>query len=106
MNRNKYKREHFDSHEEYDRFRGKRTQWQKKWLNKFEEANPEHRERRLLRCRLYDYYYRHTDYKQSFADWLKENLHVDDLKSVALERLRVLVKQKLNYLKTKRLDGK
>ena len=100
MKKYKYKREHFDSQEQYDSFRGKRTEWQKKWLRKFEDSNPEHKERRLLRQRLYSYYHYHTDCRQSFKDWLKHHLHVEDLKSVSLDRLRVLAKQKLNILKT------
>ena len=91
MKKYKYKREHFDSQEQYDSFKGKRTKWQKSWLDKFESANPEHKERRLLRQRLYSRYYHHTDCHQSFAEWLRETLHIDNIKAVSLERLKALV---------------
>ena len=89
----KYKRDHFDTQEEYDRFRNKHTKWQKSWLDKFEKSNPEHRERRLLRQRLYSRYY-HTDSRLSFKEWLKEIFYIDNIKTISLERLRVAAKKK------------
>ena len=87
MKKYKYKREHFNSQEEYDHFRQNRTRWQKKWLEKFEKANPEHKERRLIRQRLYSKYY-HSDSRESFTEWLKKNYGITDIKTIPLDNLR------------------
>ena len=84
----KYKREHFDTQEQYDRFKSNRSRWQLTWLRKHEEADPEYKERRLLRQRLYSRYYWHGDGRQSFPDWLKEQYDIEDIKAIPLERLR------------------
>ncbi len=86
----KYKREHFGTQEQFDRYRERQARAQKKWLKKLEELNPEHRERRLLKQRLYSRYHHHTDCRQSFADWLREKFHIENIKQVAIERLRTM----------------
>lgn len=84
----KYKREHFDTQQEYDNFKNRMSKAQKRWLEKSEADNPEKRERRLLRQRLYSRYYWHTDGRQSFADWLLEKYAINDIRQVSLEDLR------------------
>ena len=91
MKKYKYKREHFASQADFDRFRENRTNWAKKWLRKHEEANPEHRERRLLRQCLYSRYHYNTDCRQSFNDWLKEAYGIEDIRAVPIEQLRAKV---------------
>lgn len=91
MKKYKYKREHFDTQEQFDRYRERQARSQKKWLRKYEELNPEHRERRLLRQRLYSRYHHHTDLRQGFAEWLKKTYDIDDIKSVTAERLKSIV---------------
>ena len=106
MKKYKYKREHFGTQEQFDRYRKRQAKAQKAWLNKVEEANPEHKERRLLRQRLYRHYHYYTDCRQSFVDWLKDVCHIDSLKDIQIDLLRDLVKQKLNNLKIKVLAEK
>lgn len=91
MKKYKYKREHFDTQEQYERFRAIRAKSQKKWLKKFEQDNPEHRERRLLRQRLYSRYYWCTDGRKTFKEWLQEMFYFDDINAVSTERLKALV---------------
>ena len=90
----KYKREHFETHEQFDRYRKRQTIAQNRWLKKLEKLNPEHRERRILTQRLYSRYHYHTECRQSFTDWLKEIFNIDDIKSVTIERLRVIARRK------------
>lgn len=87
MKHYKYKREHFETQEQFDNFRKGRAKAQKKWLKKHELANPEYKERRVLRQRLYSRYY-HSGYKESFAHWLKEVHQIDDMKHISLLALR------------------
>lgn len=91
MKKYKYKRDHFDNQEQFDNYRKRQAKAQNRWLKKAEELNPERRERRLLKQRLYSRYHHHTDCRQSFAEWLKEVFHIEDIKSVTLERLRRIV---------------
>lgn len=86
----KYKREHFDTNEEYASFRKRATAGYKKWLEKHEKEHPEYKERRILRQRLYSRYYWHGDGRQTFAQWLEENLGIEDIRVVPLEDLRVI----------------
>ncbi|MBQ7470889.1 MAG: hypothetical protein IJS97_00470 [Prevotella sp.] len=88
MRFHKYKREHFDTQEEYDHFKSVRTKAMKRWYAKRDEKDPEFRERRILRQRLYSRYYWHGDGRQSFPDWLKEQYDIEDIKAIPLERLR------------------
>ena len=88
MKKYKYKREHFTSQQEYERFKKIKTKAQRRWLEKSESDNPERRERRLLRQRLYSRYYWHTDGRQSFADWLLKEYGIDDIKILSLDELR------------------
>ena len=84
----KYKREHFDTQQEYDRFKSRINKAQKRWLEKSESLNPEKRERRLLRQCLYSRYYWHSDGRQSFADWLQKEYGISDIKPLSLDELR------------------
>ena len=93
MKKYKYKREHFNTEEEYAHFRKRATAGYKKWLNKHEETHPEYRERRILRQRLYSRYYWHTDGRQSFAQWLLEKYGITDIKEVKIEDLRVIARK-------------
>ena len=85
----KYKREHFDSQDDFLHFRQMRTEAQKKWLARSEQDNPERHERRILRQRLYSRYYWHSDGRRTFADWLLEKYAIHDIKEVPIEDLRV-----------------
>lgn len=87
----KYKRDHFATQEEFERFKMRRTKAQKRWLEKSENLHPEKRKRRLLRQRLYSYYYSHTDGRQPFADWVVEKFGNVDLKNMPLDDLKDLV---------------
>lgn len=91
MKKFKYKREHFDTQEQYDAFKRRNTKSRKTWLNKRELLNPELRERRIIRQRLYSLYYNHTDFKTSFRDWLKEEYDIDDINAIGIELLRAKV---------------
>lgn len=84
----KYKREHFDSQDAFLHFRRRCADAQKKWLRKSEQDNPEKRERRILRQRLYSRYYWHSDGRQTFADWLMEKYSIEDIKEVSMDYLR------------------
>jgi len=84
----KYKREHFKTQEEYERFKRRANESQKRWLAKVESENPERKERRLLRCRLYSRYYWRSDGRDTFSDWLHENYGITDIKSLSIEELR------------------
>lgn len=84
----KYKREHFDTQEQYDRFKSNRSRWQLTWLRKHEEADPEYKERRLLRQRLYSRYYWRSDGRETFADWLSKTCAIEDIITIPIERLR------------------
>lgn len=86
----KYKREHFATQAEYEHFKKRMTDAQKKWLKKREDVNPEFRERRLLRQRLYSRYYWRTNGRQSFADWLREKYSICNLRLVSIDDLRAL----------------
>ena len=86
----KYKREHFATQAEYEHFKNRMTSAQKRWLEKSEQGNPEKRERRILRQRLYSRYYWHPDGRQSFAEWLVEKYGIADIRSVSLDDLRVI----------------
>lgn len=97
----KYKREHFNTQQEYDRFKDRQNKAQKRWLKKSESVNPEKRERRLLRQRLYSHFYYYTDGRKKFADWLLEIYGIKDIKCLTIEELKIHAEQKLNYLKTK-----
>ena len=85
----KYKREHFDTQQEYERFKNRRNRDQKRWLEKSELSNPEKRERRILRQRLYSRYYWHMNGLQSFAEWLSKEYGITDINTISLEDLRV-----------------
>ena len=85
----KYKREHFSTSEEYADYRKRATAYYRKWLDKHESENPEHRERRILRQRLYSRYYWHGDGRQTFAEWLMEKFSITDIREVSIEALRV-----------------
>ena len=91
MKKFKYKREHVDTQEQYDAFKRSNTKSRKAWLEKHELLNPEHRERRIIRQRLYSRYYNHTDFKISFRDWLKEEYDIDDINAIGIELLRAKV---------------
>lgn len=84
----KYKRDHFDTQEDYERFKENRTRWQMTWLRKFEQSHPEYKERRLLRQRLYSRYYNHSDGREPFADWLCRTQGIEDIRTFPIERLR------------------
>lgn len=86
----KYKREHFNTQQEYERFKSRMNEAQKRWLKKSESANPDRRERRLLRQRLYSRYYWYTDGRQSFKEWLVEKYGIFDVKSLTLDELRAV----------------
>ena len=90
MRKYKYKREHFNSQEEYNRFRSNCTRWYKKWLCKHEQEFPEYRERRLLRQCLYSRYYR-SDCRKSFCEWLVEEYGIVDIRTIPTEQLRAIV---------------
>lgn len=87
----KYKREHFNTQQEYDRFKARMNKAQKRWLEKSESVNPEKREWRLLRQRLYSLYYWHSDGRQTFAEWLAIEYDIADIKALSLDELRQLV---------------
>ena len=89
----KYKREHFDTQQEYERFKARMNKArmnkaQKRWLEKSESASPEKREWRLLRQRLYSRYYWHSDGRQTFAEWLVIEYDIADIKALSLDELR------------------
>ena len=84
----KYKREHFDTQQEYDRFRSRHTEAQKRWLEKSELTNPKKRERRILRQRIYSRYYWHSDGRQSFAEWLVIKYGIADINALPMDELR------------------
>lgn len=86
--RNKYKREHFDTQQEYDFFKARMNEAHKRWLEKSESSSPEKREFRLLRQRLYSRYYWHSDGRQSFADWLVVKYGISDINALSLDELR------------------
>lgn len=87
MKKYKYKREHFDTQEQYEAFKRRNTKSRKTWLNKRELLNPELRERRIIRQRLYSRYYwsgsRHT-----FAEWLLEEYGIESISTIPIDRLR------------------
>lgn len=87
----KYKREHFSSQQEYEHFKSRMNEAQKRWLEKSESCNPEKREIRLLRQRLYSRYYCQKKIRQSFADWLLQECGIVDIKSLSLDELRLKV---------------
>ena len=89
----KYKREHFASQQEYEHFKARMNKAQKRWLEKSESFNPEKRERRLLRQRLYSRYYCQKEIRQSFADWLLQECGIVDIKSLSLDELRLKVEK-------------
>ncbi len=93
MKKYKYKREHFSSQEEFERFKKGRTEAMKKWIRKRDSASTEFHERRILRQRIYSRYYWHSDGRQSFADWLLQKYGIEDIKKVSLEDLRVIGKK-------------
>ena len=84
----KYKREHFNTQQEYERFKARMNKAQKRWLEKSESARPEKREWRLLRQRLYSRYYCHSDCRQTFAEWLVIEYGIADIKALSLDELR------------------
>ena len=84
----KYKREHFNTQQEYERFKARMNKAQKRWLEKSESASPEKREWRLLRQRLYSRYYWHSDGRQTFAEWLVIEYGIADIKALSLDELR------------------
>ena len=84
----KYKREHFASQQEYEHFKNRKNEAQKRWLEKSESVNQEKRERRLLRQRLYSRYYWHSDGRQTFAEWLIIEYGIADIKALSLNELR------------------
>lgn len=88
MKKYKYKREHFQTQEDFDKFRKVRSRAQIKWLNRKEEKNPSLRERRILKQRLYSRYHYRTDCRKSFAQWLRETCGINDIKRIPLEELR------------------
>lgn len=84
----KYKREHFNTQQEYERFKARMNKAQKRWLEKSESASPEKREWRLLRQCLYSRFYYHTDGRMKFADWLVIEYGITDIKALSLDELR------------------
>ena len=86
----KYKREHFDTQQEYERYRNRKNEAFKRWLKKSELKNPKKKERRILRQRLYGRYYSKTDGRQTFPNWLLETYGISDIKTIPLADLRVL----------------
>ena len=86
--RTKYKREHFATQEEFDRYRKRVSEAHLRWLSKREGANPELRERRIMRQRLYSRYYWRYDGKQTFSQWLDTEFGVKDISSIPIEELR------------------
>lgn len=82
----KYKREHFDTQEGYEHFKKVRTEAQKRWIAKHDN-DPEFKERRILRQRLYSRYYWHSS-RQTFAEWLLEKHGIECIKTIPIERLR------------------
>lgn len=93
MKKFKYKREHFDTQEQYEAFKRRSTKSRKTWLKKHELLNPEHRERRIIRQRLYSRYYNHTDFKKNFREWLKEEYDIDDINVISIEMLKAKVRK-------------
>ena len=89
MRHHKYKREHFGSQEEYDHFKSVRTKAMRRWYSKRDE-DPDFKERRILRQRLYSRYYWQGNVRQSFHDRLAEHYAIEDIKTIPLERLRVV----------------
>ena len=85
----KYKREHFNTQQEFDRFRNRMNVAQKRWREKAEAANPNKRELRLLRQRLYSRFYYHTEGRKKFSDWLFETYGITDIKSLTIDELKV-----------------
>lgn len=96
MKKYKYKREHFNTQQEYERFKARMNKAQKRWLEKSEFVNPEKRERRLLRQRLYSRYYYYTDGRKKFADWLLEIYGIKDVKRLTIDELKIYAERKLN----------
>lgn len=94
MKKYKYKREHFESDEAFERFRKRQAKAQLSWLKKYEETNPEHREKRLLRQRLYSRYYNQSNFRQSFAEWLKEQYRIEDMRMTSVGRLRAIFSER------------
>lgn len=86
----KYKREHFSTQEEFERFKSRTCRAVKKWLFKTESANPEKKERRILRQRLYSRYYIRCSCNQSFREWIKDVYGVEDIRTVSIEILRAI----------------
>lgn len=91
MKKYKYKREHFASQQEYERFKDRMNKAQKRWLEKSDSASPEKREWRLLRQRLYSRYYWHSDGRQTFSEWIFIEYGISDIKTISLDELRQLV---------------
>ena len=89
----KYKREHFASQQEYEHFKSRKNEAQKRWLEKSEFGNQWKRERRLLRQRLYSRYYWHSDGRQTFAEWLVIEYGIEDIKALSLDDLRQKVRK-------------
>lgn len=84
----KYKREHFASKQEYEHFKNRMNEAKKRWLEKSESASPEKREWRLLYQRIYSRYYRHTDCRKTFSEWLVMEYDIEDIKSLSLDELK------------------
>lgn len=84
----KYKREHFSTQAEYEHFKIRKNEAQKRWLEKSESESPEKREWRLLRQRLYSRYYWQSDGRQTFAEWLVIEYGIEDIKALSLDDLR------------------
>ena len=92
MKKYKYKREHFSCTGKYLRFKERVAVAQKKWVSHSEENNPEKRERRLLRQKLYSRYYRNTNVRKTFVEWLHENFGISNVMTMPLEDLRIIAK--------------
>lgn len=84
----KYKREHFENQWQFECFRDMRCKAQKRWLKNKELSDPEYRERRLIRQRLYSRYHYHTDCRKEFSLWLLENYCIECFKTTSLDYLR------------------
>ena len=89
----KYKRVHFSTQAEYEHFKRRKNEAQKRWLEKSEFGNQWKRERRLLRQRLYSRYYWHSDGRQTFAEWLVIEYGIEDIKALSLDDLRQKVRK-------------
>lgn len=85
----KYKREHFDSQEGYEKYSAMQSESHKRYYLKHkDEEDPVHREKRLLRQRIYNRWYFGTDMSKSFEEFLQD-YGITDLGTMSVEQLRL-----------------